>query len=408
MTSGSRFGLTFSKHLRPRHVKANARSAVRLGSCLVLLGSWKYLVSAVGHAFVGPPVLQPAVRHSVATGLSEARPSISRSLVRAEAVSEDSDSSEGSSSSPFAAAAATAATVGLAASSASGREEQKQSSLTTLAGGIIAALLFCAYVFYSRGQVPATEWLACYVIEYSLSIDNLFVFIIIFKYFRVPDKLQGAVLNYGIIGAILFRFIFVYIGAIVIQEYEFLILGFAGILIYASYQGFTKADDDDDDDDDLENNWIVTNLRKVLDVSPTFDGDKFFTQVDGKSMITPLLLCLLTIEFSDIVFATDSVPAVLGTTKDQFIAYTSNLFAVFGLRSLYFILQEAMVSFVYLESAVNVVLGFIGVKIVLDYFEVVQIDVVLSLAIVLGTLASGVLMSMKEMNDGKESHDNED
>jgi len=271
--------------------------------------------------------------------------------------------------------------------------------------GLIAAVLFCAYVFFSRGLVPATEWLSCYVIEYSLSIDNLFVFIIIFKYFKVPAKLQYNVLNLGILGAIVLRFVFVYLGALVLQEFDFLILTFAAILIYASYQGFTKDDDDDDDDENLDDNFIVKNLRQVFDVTSKLDGEKFFTEVDGKTFITPLFLCLLTIEFSDIVFATDSVPAVLGTTQDQFIAYTSNVFAVWGLRSLFFLLQEAMVSFSYLESAVNFVLGFIGVKIILDFFKIVEIDVLVSLTIVLGTLVTGVVLSIQEMQSSTKEDD---
>mmetsp|Transcript_107799 Transcript_107799/g.304947 ORF Transcript_107799/g.304947 Transcript_107799/m.304947 type:complete len:408 (-) Transcript_107799:210-1433(-) len=288
---------------------------------------------------------------------------------------------------------------------ASMMNKQQVDATKTLIFGIVSALLFCGYVFASRGLLPATEWLSCYLIEYSLSIDNLFVFIVIFKYFKVPAKLQSTVLTYGIIGAIIFRFVFVYLGAIVLQQFEFVILGFAAILIYASYTGFTKEEEDDEDEENLDNNFIVQNLRKVLDVSPKFDGDNFFTSIDGRTMITPLLLCLLTIEFSDIVFATDSVPAVLGTTKDQFIAYSSNLFAVWGLRSLFFLLQEAIVSFAYLESAVNVVLGFIGLKIVLDFFGVIQIDVLVSLAIVLGTLVTGIVASIAELNQKKESDD---
>jgi len=301
--------------------------------------------------------------------------------------------------------AAVAAGAGVSVGMTNSKEQRD--AIQTLAFGVISALLFCAYVYYSRGFVPATEWLSCYVIEYSLSIDNLFVFLIIFKYFKVPSNLQANVLNLGIVGAILFRFIFVYLGAIVLQEFEFFILGFAIILIYASYQGFIKDDDDDEDDENLDNNFIVQNLRKVLDVSPRLEGDKFLTEIDGKTFITPLLLCLLTIEFSDIVFATDSVPAVLGTTKDQFIAYSSNIFAVWGLRALFFLLQEALVNFSYLESAVNFVLGFIGVKIILDFFEIVQIDVLVSLGIVLGTLLAGVLLSISAMQNESEEESSE-
>lgn len=291
-------------------------------------------------------------------------------------------------------AVAVATTVGIAAAT---KKSNQQNAIQALTAGLVGACLFCGYVYATMGFVPATQWLSCYVIEYSLSIDNLFVFILIFKYFKIPPESQRNVLNYGIAGAIIFRFVFIYLGAMILQEFEFLILGFAAVLIYASYSGFTKGDDEDDEDDEnLDSNVIVTSLRKVMNVSPRLDGERFFTEAEG--MATPLLLCLLTIEFSDIVFATDSVPAVLGTTKDQFIAYSSNLFAVFGLRSLYFLLQDAMVSFQYLESAVNVVLGFIGVKIVLDFFGVLQIDMILSLAIILGTLGLGVGMSISDMN----------
>jgi len=210
------------------------------------------------------------------------------------------------------------------------------------------------------------------------------------------------VLNYGIYGAIIFRFVFVYLGALVLQKFNFLILGFAVILLYAAYQGLTGEDDEEDEDEDLENNFIVQNLKKVFDVSPEYDGSNFITEVRGKSLATPLLICLLTIEISDIVFATDSVPAVLGTTSDQFLAYSSNVFAVYGLRSLFFLLDEAIASFSYLEKAVNFVLAFIGGKIIVDYFEIVKIDVVVSLVVVLGTLVTGVALSLIELQAEKQ------
>eukprot|EP00418_Pyrodinium_bahamense_P089929 CAMPEP_0179041410 /NCGR_PEP_ID=MMETSP0796-20121207/16142_1 /TAXON_ID=73915 /ORGANISM="Pyrodinium bahamense, Strain pbaha01" /LENGTH=921 /DNA_ID=CAMNT_0020737773 /DNA_START=33 /DNA_END=2798 /DNA_ORIENTATION=- len=274
-----------------------------------------------------------------------------------------------------------------------------EGSVRELLFGFAGAAAFCAFVFATRGSVDAVTWLSCYVIEYSLSVDNLFVFIIIFKYFKVPPQLQTDVLNYGIYGAVVFRFIFVFLGAIVLQKFEFLILIFAAILIYASYQGLFGEEDEDEDDEDLENNAIVQNLKKVLDVTDKFDGDSFFTTIGDRTYVTPLFLCLLTIEISDIVFATDSVPAVLGTTKDSFIAYTSNVFAVYGLRALYFLLEDAISSFSKLETAVNLVLGFIGLKIVTDYFEIVQIDVAFSLLIVLGTLGTGVVLSIQEQQE---------
>lgn len=370
------------------------------------------LLGSTWRAFLGPPspragpARRPPPAGSAAHGHTTARAEPTDVAVEASAnpelkTKQQTTEDVASTVTPTKAAVGAAATAAVLA-------QQQRSATQTLVFGVLAALAFCGYVLYDRGAVSATQWLSCYVIEYSLSIDNLFVFIVIFKYFKVPPKLQDQVLNYGIIGAIVFRFVFVYLGAIVLQEFEFLILAFAAILIYASYTNMTKGEEDDDDDEDLENNFIVMNLRKVLDVSPRLDGEKFFTEVDGKSMITPLFLCLLTIEFSDIVFATDSVPAVLGTTQDQFIAYTSNIFAVFGLRSLYFLLQEAIVSFSKLESAVNFVLGFIGVKIILDFFDIVDIDVLISLFIVLGTLATGVILSIAEMGEENKSEADEE
>ncbi|CAE7214275.1 TERC [Symbiodinium sp. CCMP2592] len=252
--------------------------------------------------------------------------------------------------------------------------ESQRQNMQVLAVGILGAMLFGTFVTLTQGVVAGAEWFACYVIEYSLSVDNLFVFIVIFDYFKVTGDRQSQVLNYGIAGAVVLRFLFVYLGAQLLQRFDFLILFFAAILVYASYQGLASRDDDDDDDnsDSIEEYGVYKALKNLFEISPRLDGDKFFTELDGRTVATPLLLCLLVVEFSDIVFATDSVPAVLGTTKDPFIAYSSNIFAVFGLRSLFFILREAMTRFTYLEPAVSFVLGFIGLKIVVDYFEIIE------------------------------------
>lgn len=275
--------------------------------------------------------------------------------------------------------------------------QNQRQSMTVLFAGIVFAMLFGTYVTLSMGPVAGAEWFACYVIEYSLSVDNLFVFIVIFDYFKVTGERQSQVLNYGVAGAVILRFLFVYLGAQLLQRFDFLILAFSVILIWASYQGLSKPDDDDDEDDSIEGSAIYQTLTKMVEISPRLDGDNFFTKVDGRFVATPLLLCLLVIEFSDIVFATDSVPAVLGTTQDPFIAYSSNIFAVFGLRSLFFILREAMTRFTYLEPAVSIVLGFIGVKIVVDYFNIIEVPVMLSLSIVLSILTLGVVLSVQEL-----------
>jgi len=285
-------------------------------------------------------------------------------------------------------------------------EPTPEENQNTLVLGITSALLFGAYVLASQGAVAGAEWFSCYILEYSLSVDNLFVFIVIFDYFKVDEKLQSRVLNYGILGAILFRFIFVFLGAELLMKFDFLILLFAGILLYASFKGFSK--DEDDEEENLEDSFIYRSLSSVIEIGPSFDGENFFTQISGRTVATPLLLCLLVIEFSDIVFATDSVPAVLGTTQDAFIAYSSNIFAVFGLRSLFFILRDAMNSFSYLEPAVNTVLGWIGLKIILDYFNVVEIPILGSLALVLGILATGIGLSIRELSNANAAKAQED
>lgn len=272
---------------------------------------------------------------------------------------------------------------------------QHDDNVTVLLLGFFGAIAFWAFVAVTQGAIAGAEWLSCYVIEYSLSVDNLFVFILIFEYFKLPNNLQTQVLNYGIYGAIFFRFIFIYLGAALLENANFLILVFAAILLYASYAGFTQ--DENAEEEKLEDNKILQSLRRVMDFSPSLDGDKFFTEISGKRVATPLLLCLLVIELSDIVFATDSVPAVLGTTQDPFIAYSSNVFAVFGLRSVYYLLKDAMNEFRFLQPAVNAVLGFIGVKIIVDYFHIIEVPVVASLAIVLSTLAAGVGLSVLDM-----------
>eukprot|EP00931_Biecheleriopsis_adriatica_P006948 TRINITY_DN108294_c0_g1_i1.p1 TRINITY_DN108294_c0_g1~~TRINITY_DN108294_c0_g1_i1.p1 ORF type:complete len:412 (+),score=97.31 TRINITY_DN108294_c0_g1_i1:46-1281(+) len=296
-------------------------------------------------------------------------------------------------------AATSGVTVAVVAGDADSTKEQLQEDqrqdLNVLTFGIIAAILFGIFVCVSRGLVAGAEWFSCYIIEYSLSVDNLFVFIVIFDYFKVTSAAQSKVLNFGIAGAVVLRFLFVYLGAELLERFDFLILFFAAILVYASFKGFF-SDGEDDEEDGIENSAVYRTLKNLVDFSPTMDGDKFFTEVNGKSIATPLFLCLLVIEFSDIVFATDSVPAVLGTTQDPFIAYTSNLFAVFGLRSLFFLLRDAMTEFTYLEPAVNIVLGFIGLKIVLDYFQIVEVPILLSLAIVISILALGIGMSLQE------------
>eukprot|EP00929_Paragymnodinium_shiwhaense_P062638 TRINITY_DN31278_c0_g1_i1.p1 TRINITY_DN31278_c0_g1~~TRINITY_DN31278_c0_g1_i1.p1 ORF type:complete len:448 (+),score=75.56 TRINITY_DN31278_c0_g1_i1:29-1345(+) len=345
------------------------------------------------------PVLR-RVEHAVASRIGMASVDTRTEDAASQAAAASTSSREGGENEPpLRQAAAAAAVLSGAGSMAEADKEEERSNYQVLGLGILGAILCCLFFFVTQGAYVAAQWMSCYLIEYSLSIDNLFVFLVIFQYFQLPKELQTRVLSFGIWGAVVFRFIFIYLGATLLEQFDFLILIFAGILIYASIAGFTK--DEEETPESMDENAVVRTLRGVMDISPELDGENFFTEVSGKMVATPLLLCLLVIEFSDIVFATDSVPAVLGTTQDPVIAYTSNVFALFGLRSLFFILRDAMNSFRYLGPAVNTVLGWIGVKIVVDYFHIVEVPMLLSLAVVVGILSLGVVLSIREMGDKK-------
>lgn len=407
-----------------RHVSAWVRGCCGAGAALVApSGGWRSALGGAGR------LLRQCLEHEVggvSPGARGAKPSVQRTFlslrerrsilwrrprqlgpphyathvaVQSKQAQAEAPAAKGAPSSSDGQKDADVAGQALAGSSIGGMSQaakDRQDNYNILALGVVSALLCCFYVYATQGVLAAAQWFSCYVIEYSLSVDNLFVFIVIFDFFKLPSELQSRCLNAGIIGAIVFRFIFVYLGAELLQSADFLILIFAAILIYASYAGFTKGDNNDDQD--LENSFVIRTLKNFVEISPSLDGDKFFTEVAGRTVATPLFLCLLVIEFSDIIFATDSVPAVLATTKEPFIAYSSNVFAIFGLRSLFFVLRDAMTEFVYLEPAVNTVLGFIGVKIITDYFDIVEIPVLVSLGIVVCILSTGLLLSIREMS----------
>eukprot|EP00667_Euglena_gracilis_P008653 EG_transcript_8766 len=271
-----------------------------------------------------------------------------------------------------------------------GLSEYAVRKLLTVVG---LALATAAGIFAFRGMDAGSEFLAAYLIEYSLSIDNLFVFLVIFKYFKCPQEYQERVLNYGLISAAVLRFVFLFLGEELLTRFAPTILVFGGVLLFSSYNILFGKDEEEDEDEDLSDNQIVKFAQSFLKVGPEYDRDRFFTSVDGKQVATPLLLVLAVIELSDIVFATDSVPAVLGTTQDLTLAYSSNLFAILGLRSLYFLIAESLDKFKYIEPAIGSVLGFIGAKILVE-FAGVDVSTPLSLGVVAGLLGGGVLLSL--------------
>ncbi|MEW5300183.1 MAG: hypothetical protein WDW36_003131 [Sanguina aurantia] len=260
-----------------------------------------------------------------------------------------------------------------------------------LAAWVAAAVAFGAGIWYVQGAEKSAEFFAGYLLEQSLSVDNLFVFVLVFKYFKTPMEYQNKVLQFGILSAAVLRGVMIIAGVSIIEDFQPALLVFAGILLFSSFKLLSAGDDDEEED--LSNNFVVKACRRLLPVTDAYDGDKFWTVQNGVRMATPLLLTLSVIELCDVVFAVDSVPAVLGVTLDPFIVYTSNLFAILSLRSLYFFVSTIMAELRFLDRAVALVLGFIGIKMVLG-FAGIDIPTDQSLLVVAGTLGAGVGASL--------------
>ena len=257
--------------------------------------------------------------------------------------------------------------------------------------GLIAfAHLFGVFILWREGTGPALEYYTGYLIELSLSVDNLFVFILIFSYFGVPAEAQPKVLKWGILGAIVMRLIMIALGALLLDRFEWIIYVFGGILIITGIRMMFQ----DEGMIDLETNPVVRLARRILPVSNYYDGTKFFTrQRSGAVLATPLLLVLLIVEWSDLVFAIDSIPAIFAITRDPFLVYSSNIFAILGLRALFFVLAGMMDKFAYLKPGVAIILIFVGVKMTLSHW--VHVPTLASLAFIVVTLAGAVLLSLR-------------
>lgn len=243
----------------------------------------------------------------------------------------------------------------------------------------------------------AAEFLTGYLLEEMLSVDNLFVFVLIFQFFRVPASYQRTVLYWGILGAIFFRALFIVAGLALIAQFSWTLYIFGIFLIYTGIKLMTKSDDDDIQ---LEQNIIFRLFRKFFRLTPDYQGRKFFVRMNGILYATPLLLVLCIVETTDIVFAVDSIPAIFGVTKNPFIIYTSNVFAIMGLRSMYFALAGLMQQFHYLKYGLSIILTFVGAKMVVEHYlehHLPQFHFKLaphwSLLIIVSILASCVLAS---------------
>ncbi|PJA98471.1 MAG: tellurium resistance protein TerC [Ignavibacteriales bacterium CG_4_9_14_3_um_filter_30_11] len=255
---------------------------------------------------------------------------------------------------------------------------------------IATALLFCLFIYFyfENGHIKAVEFLTGYLIEYSLSVDNLFVFLMIFTVMRVPNTFQPHILKWGILSAIVFRIIFILLGIGLINLFHPIIYFFGALLIYAAYKMIRNKEDKVD----YENNWIIKFMRGHFNIHTQFDRQKFFIKKDGKIFVTSLFLTLLLIESSDIIFAVDSIPAIISVTKDPFIIITSNIFAILGLRSLYFALSGLVDLFHYLKYGVGLILFFVGIKMLLS--EVFVIHTSVSLGVIIFLLAFSIIMSL--------------
>ncbi|MDN4164054.1 TerC family protein [Cytophagales bacterium LB-30] len=267
-------------------------------------------------------------------------------------------------------------------------EVSVKEALTWTGVWVALAFLFNVFIYYYFGEERAYEFLTGYVIEKSLSVDNIFVMVLIFSYFNVPNKFQHKVLFWGILGAIIMRVIFILSGVELIQNFHWLIYLFGGFLIYTGIKIFFS----NGEQVEMEKNVVVRLARKIFRITPDFEEDKFFVRKKGVLWVTPLFVVVLVVEFTDLIFAVDSIPAILSITNDTFIVYTSNVFAILGLRSLYFALAGIEKYFTYLKYGLSIILTFVGVKMCIS--EIYKIPVELSLGFIVLTLSFTVLASM--------------
>lgn len=249
------------------------------------------------------------------------------------------------------------------------------------------ALIFNAGIYHFMGQQKALEFLTGYLIEKALSIDNIFVFILVFSYFRVPAVYQHKVLFWGVLGALVMRAVFIAAGVTLIENFHWIIYVFGVFLVYTGIKMITEKDKKFEP----EKNALLKFVRKWLKISPEYEGSKFFLRKDGKLWATPLFMVLIFIEASDLIFAVDSIPAILAVSRDAFIVYTSNVFAILGLRSLYFALAGIIDKFRYLSYGLAIILVFVGVKMLIS--GVYQFPISYSLGIIILILIISMLLS---------------
>ncbi len=268
---------------------------------------------------------------------------------------------------------------------------------------ILISVLFGGLVYYWYGYELSMQYFAAYLVEKSLSMDNLFVFLMIFGYFKVESKYQHRVLFWGIIGAIVLRFVFIFLGIALISKFEWILYVFGVILLYSAYKMLRE----DDKEVHPETNPVIKLFKKIMPVTKDYVGGKFFVKEAGKRFATPLFIVLIMIETSDVIFAVDSIPAIFGISHNTFVVFTSNIMAILGLRALYFALSAIMKYFRYLNYGLSIILAFVGVKMILATADIYHVSVAASLIIIFSTMIISMLLSVV-IKDKKEDNKKEE
>ena len=253
---------------------------------------------------------------------------------------------------------------------------------------VILALIFNVFIYYDMGEQKALEFFTGYLLERSLSVDNIFVFVLLFSYFKVPALYQHKVLFWGVLGALILRAILIGIGSLMVAKFGWIIYIFGGFLLFTGFKMAFQTDKEIEP----ENNIIIRTFKKLFPVTHEYHDGKFIVKINNKKFATPLLVVLVAVEFADLVFAFDSIPAIFAVTTDPFIIYTSNIFAILGLRTLYFAIASIMHKFHYLKIGLSLILIFIGFKMLI--IDLYKIPIVFSLSIIALILVASIIYSL--------------
>jgi len=269
-----------------------------------------------------------------------------------------------------------------------GRELSMRAAAQRSVLWVLVSLGFNGLVWYIKGAQAGLDFLTAYLVEYSLSVDNIFVFVLIFAYFRVPPMAQHRALVWGIVGALVMRGVMILSGIVLVRRFHFILYLFGVFLLITALRMFFGKHPSRD----FGESWVTRACRRLFRITPEFYDEHFKARVDGRWMLTPLALALIVIDIMDLIFAVDSIPAVFAITQDPFIVYTSNICAIIGLRSLYFLLAGLMKRFVYLQTGIAVILGFIGIKMIVA--DVYPISNWLALGVIVIVLTVTIIVSM--------------